>query len=263
MDDFPDDDSNTSQIERDFNDAANYVQQIVAKLDKSALLEFYGLYKQSTIGKCDTPKPGMFGLQAKAKWNAWNQLADMTKEAAQLAYVSKLTDLYPNWNERAAAAADGRNSSKPKSEQWASVSIPQIMDDDLMADIAEADKTCLDFVKDGNVEALRQWLDSAGADEIKPHLSVVDETGLAMLHWAADRGQADVLKLLLEHGVEVNIVDNEGQTALHYAAMVGHVECVRILCEFKANRTLRDAEGHTCLDVAEDAEIVALLKSDL
>lgn len=251
-----------TQIETDFNAAANYVQKVVAQLDKSLLLEFYGLYKQSMIGKCDTPKPGMFGLQAKAKWNAWNQLGDMPKNAAQLAYISKLTDLYPDWNKGAATAA-GTGAAKPKSEQWVSVSVPQIQAEDMVADVAEADKTCLDFVKDGNVEALRLRLDAAGSDRIKPHLSALDDTGLAMLHWAADRGNAAVLQLLLEHGVEVNIVDNEGQTAMHYAAMVGHLECVRVLLRFDADLTIRDAEGQTCVDVAEDAEIVALLKSVL
>ena len=45
----------------------------------------YALYKQATIGDCNTPAPGMFSftvglqllasqLQEKAKWNAWNNL---------------------------------------------------------------------------------------------------------------------------------------------------------------------------------------------
>ena len=31
-------------------------------------LEFYGLYKQATSGKCSTSRPGMFDFAGRAKW---------------------------------------------------------------------------------------------------------------------------------------------------------------------------------------------------
>lgn len=34
---------------------------------------------QSTIGKCNAPKPGMMDFVGKAKWEAWNGLGDMSQ----------------------------------------------------------------------------------------------------------------------------------------------------------------------------------------
>ena len=51
-------------------------------------LNMYSLYKVATMGKCDTAKPGMFNMTAKAKWNAWNDQGDKTKEDAQTEYVA-------------------------------------------------------------------------------------------------------------------------------------------------------------------------------
>ena len=36
-------------------------------------------YLQATIGKCNTPKPGMMDLVGKYKWNAWNDLGNMSQ----------------------------------------------------------------------------------------------------------------------------------------------------------------------------------------
>lgn len=246
-------DDETSEIEQDFNEAAKFLQSIVSELDEAVLLEFYGLYKQATVGKCDTPKPGIFSIKAKTKWNAWNSLGDMTKENAMIVYVNKMNDLKPEWQ------INGGNSNKKG--QWMSVSQPQIIEDDAdLEDVAEADKTCFDYVKEGNVEKLLEMLDASASDATKPHLSSQDETGLALIHWAADRGNKLVLEVLLHHEVDVNAVDTEGQTALHYAASVGHIECVETLVKFGADRTIKDVQGQTCVDVAESVAIADILK---
>lgn len=255
MSDPLDIDDTVEVVEQDFNEAAQFLQSIVAELDEAVLLEFYGLYKQATVGKCDTPKPGIFSIKAKTKWNAWNRLGDMTKANAMIIYVNKMSSLKPEWQNTAA------NSSKKKQGQWMSVSQPQIMPEDAdLEDVAEADKTCFDYVKDGNVEKLLEMLDACATNATKPHLSAKDELGLALIHWAADRGNKIILEVLLQHGVDVNAVDMEGQTALHYAASVGHVECVEILLKFYADRTIKDVDGHTCVDVAESVAIADLLR---
>lgn len=62
-------------------------------------LEFYKYYKQATLGKNTTEKPGMFSFVAKAKWNAWNDLGDMSKEDAKKNYVASLDKLAPEWKD--------------------------------------------------------------------------------------------------------------------------------------------------------------------
>ncbi len=57
-----------------------------------------------------------------------------------------------------------------------------------------------------------------------------DETGWTALHWAAFRGWADVVQLLLARkGIEVNQSDSDGATALILASGKGFVEVVRLL----------------------------------
>jgi ankyrin repeat protein len=42
-------------------------------------------------------------------------------------------------------------------------------------------------------------------------------------------GKAEIAKLLLDHGLDVNVTDGEGRTPLHLAAAKGHDRVVRLL----------------------------------
>ena len=50
-------------------------------------LTAYALFKQATVGDCDTTRPGMFDLKGKAKWDAWDGKKGMSKEDAMQAYA--------------------------------------------------------------------------------------------------------------------------------------------------------------------------------
>lgn len=52
-------------------------------------LKFYGLFKQATVGKVNTKRPGMLDFVGKAKWDAWNALGDMSAEEAMEQYVEE------------------------------------------------------------------------------------------------------------------------------------------------------------------------------
>ncbi|XP_072169742.1 enoyl-CoA delta isomerase 2-like [Diadema setosum] len=56
-------------------------------------LQIYALFKQATVGKCNTPKPGAFDFVGKAKWTAWTDLGDMTQEQAKDKYVDLVNNL--------------------------------------------------------------------------------------------------------------------------------------------------------------------------
>ena len=56
-------------------------------------LEFYSLYKQGTIGDCNTSRPGMFDLVGRYKWDAWNSRKSMTCEEAKAAYFVKVEQM--------------------------------------------------------------------------------------------------------------------------------------------------------------------------
>ena len=53
-------------------------------------LEFYGLFKQATVGDTNTERPGMFDLKGKAKWDAWKAKEGMSQDDAKEAYIAKV-----------------------------------------------------------------------------------------------------------------------------------------------------------------------------
>jgi ankyrin repeat protein len=58
------------------------------------------------------------------------------------------------------------------------------------------------------------------------------------LHFAAEHGHAEVARVLLEHGADIEAKHIE--TSLHYAAKRGHEEVVRVLLEHGADVEARD-----------------------
>ncbi|KAL3441180.1 hypothetical protein BJX65DRAFT_314065 [Aspergillus insuetus] len=50
-----------------------------------------------------------------------------------------------------------------------------------------------------------------------------DQGRQSSLLYAAERGKIDAVRLLLEHGAQVNYTDNGGHTALNYATTAGHL----------------------------------------
>lgn len=245
MSDFEDD---SSELEQQFGAAAKHLERLVAQLDQTVLLRFYGLYKQATVGACNVPKPGLFALQAKAKWYAWNELGAMDGEEAMRRYVQQMDELQPGWLAAAAPTAGGSGAGAAAS--WVAVSRPSADPGDALDD---AQKTVVDYVKEGNRQRTEELLPAVA------NVNALDADGLALIHWAADRGCAEVLDAVLRGGADVDARDAGGQTALHYACSVGHAECVRRLVAAGATRTAVDGDGVTCAEVAASDEIRALL----
>jgi ankyrin repeat protein len=77
-----------------------------------------------------------------------------------------------------------------------------------------------------------------------------DPGGATPLIWAADAGNAKIIRLLAGYGAEVNARDNQGAGALMWAAYRGNAAAVRSLIEAGADINARDAEGHTPLMAA-------------
>lgn len=72
-----------STLEEKFRIAAEGIRKGNGdKISNEEKLEVYKYFKQGDKGKNTTPKPGMFDMKGKAKWNAWNELGDMSKEEA-------------------------------------------------------------------------------------------------------------------------------------------------------------------------------------
>ena len=70
------------------------------------------------------------------------------------------------------------------------------------------------------------------------------------LHIAAQSGNAEIVKLLLEHGAEVDAKNKYGESALHVAARSGNAEIVELLLTHGADLTLSNNANFTALDIA-------------
>ncbi|XP_067139136.1 acyl-CoA-binding protein [Centruroides vittatus] len=80
-------------LDESFNKAAEDVKNLKSRPTDQELLELYALYKQATVGDCNTSRPGMLDLKGKAKWEAWNGKKGMSQNDAKEAYVKYANEL--------------------------------------------------------------------------------------------------------------------------------------------------------------------------
>ena len=178
-------------------------------------LQCYGLFKQSTVGPCNVPQPGLIDLIARAKWTAWSTLGDMPKLEAQAQYLALIQSLQASLPTDGAlpASSSSDNSarlggpvlSRPIAETNDQEYVPQMHP--LIEAVMKLDTT-LETVK----EEITKVTDSFQLNEI-----VDTTTGWTALHWAVDRGDRDIIAALLNAGASPNVVDQDGQSALDVA----------------------------------------------
>ncbi|KAH7291996.1 hypothetical protein KP509_29G046000 [Ceratopteris richardii] len=80
-------------IAEDFEKASKDALDLPATTTDGDKLILYGLFKQATVGDCNTSRPGFLDLKGKAKWDAWNALKGKSKEEAMQDYITKVTQL--------------------------------------------------------------------------------------------------------------------------------------------------------------------------
>ncbi|XP_048861801.1 protein phosphatase 1 regulatory subunit 12A isoform X5 [Brienomyrus brachyistius] len=93
----------------------------------------------------------------------------------------------------------------------------------------------------------RQWLNSGHITDVRHAKS-----GGTAIHVAAAKGYAEVLKLLIQAGYDVNIKDFDGWTPLHAAAHWAKEEACRILVENLCDIDTVNKVGQTAFDVADE-----------
>lgn len=69
----------------------------ISRIDSDAKMQLYGLHKVVIEGPCSVPSPMALKVSARAKWNAWQQLGDMSREEAMEQYISLLSRSIPGW----------------------------------------------------------------------------------------------------------------------------------------------------------------------
>lgn len=237
-------DASISEIDcsPDFQEAAKCLKSITIS-DTGTLLRLYGLYKRSTKGLPQGSAP--WQPTERAKWNAWNDCRDITKQEAEALYIDMVKTLK---NSSHANTPSKKVSMGPKvSKMMMPVDIDEPPADD--ATLALYNDIKNDFTT--LFEALER-------DPSIIHAK--DEEGRSLLHWAVDANNLDATVILVERGADLNLKDSDGFSPLGYAASEDLIEIASYL--FKSGASVELAgPTQSAIDLTADETLKALFSN--
>ena len=119
-----------------------------------------------------------------------------------------------------------------------------------MSDVSSSSPTGYlhNLCRHGNVTAIRPFLQ--GIVDTRQLEERVGFLGYTPLHEATNRGQTNVVRLLLFYGADPNAKANGFYTPLHIAASMDNVSCVEELLKHDADITCKDEFGKTPYETA-------------
>ncbi|KAK6982556.1 enoyl-CoA delta isomerase 2 mitochondrial [Biomphalaria glabrata] len=85
--------ANFPSFDKEFEKAKERLNSLKEDPGNEAKLKLYALFKQATVGQCNTPKPGLMDFVGGVKWKAWKDLGNITQDDAQKAYISLVNEL--------------------------------------------------------------------------------------------------------------------------------------------------------------------------
>lgn len=226
-----------------FVEAAEAARKVQG-LDNDTQLQLYGLYKQSTVGDVKTPKPSFIDMVGRAKWAAWKEFEGFPMDAAARAYVYLVTHMLPK-TKNGTSSNTGSSTGSGSGNGGESSSIGGSIFDGMgvtMSSLAAADmqaasgqawregEALFKAVVEGDVDAVRLLLGTEGCV-----VNARDASLMTPLHFAADRGHAPIVTLLLQHGADAAARDQDGQLPVTIAGVCEHDDVVRLLLEHSAS----------------------------
>lgn len=103
----------------------------------------------------------------------------------------------------------------------------------------------ISLVKRGELEALKI---SLLAEDV--NVEIRDEDGLTLLHYAAKNNHREMVKILIEHGCDIDSPNNQGDTPLLMTVKAGNQKIAETLLAKGADCKKKDINGHDVLDIA-------------
>ena len=101
----------------------------------------------------------------------------------------------------------------------------------------------------GNVNVARELLNVEAGRQLNETKQPLNDTPM---HLAARRKDANMVKVLIEAGAQVDLQNKEGQTVLHLASIMGDEPTVRVLFLARANANVVDNEDRAPIHLAAE-----------
>ncbi|XP_068650499.1 acyl-CoA-binding protein-like [Aristolochia californica] len=80
-------------LKEDFEEHAQKAKTLPESTSNENKLTLYALFKQATVGPLNTPRPGVFSVKERAKWDAWKTVGAKSAEDAMSDYITKVKQL--------------------------------------------------------------------------------------------------------------------------------------------------------------------------
>ncbi|KAF9452413.1 ACBP-domain-containing protein [Macrolepiota fuliginosa MF-IS2] len=94
-------------IDAQFDRAVEIVQGLPKtgpiQTDYEEKLQMYSLYKQATVGNVKSPRPGIWDMLGRAKWDAWAKHKDLDSYEAKWLYVEALLKVLRRYSDKTMA----------------------------------------------------------------------------------------------------------------------------------------------------------------
>ncbi|KAF8807305.1 ankyrin [Phlegmacium glaucopus] len=225
-----------------FQNAASYLSSSpsLSKVSSAAKLELYGLFKYITSSKMpSTDRPSIFDLTGRAKWDAWAATGKQYQDPAEaekryleiaqtLGWTRSTTETQvqnvPSSSASEGAWDDDDDNDTPEASNsgggglgW-SVSV-------MMPPPSTIDKSIHGLALSNDVLGLTTLLEQRPETE----LDALDEFGYTPLHLACDRGNIDIVRLLLKKGADHSLKDSDNLSPIELAKEAGQSEIEAIL----------------------------------
>ena len=104
-------------------------------------------------------------------------------------------------------------------------------------------------IEAGNSNVCRELLSVDPGRQLSQTKQPLNDTAM---HLAARRKDANLAKVLIEAGAQVDLQNKEGQTVLHLASIMGDDNMVRVLFMARANANLQDNEDRAPIHLAAE-----------
>jgi len=234
--------STNYELSSTFQNAAAYLSSAssLTRVSAAVKLELYGLFKYLTSSRLPTSsRPSIFDMTARAKWDAWARAGKGYEqpEEVEKRYLEIARTL--GWTEQ--TKLDAKEDSTPPTSSnyddlWDEDGGPSSKTSGAGGGMGLSVSSMVPPPKvvDSSIHGLALADDISGLTTLldrypETDLNALDEFGYAPIHLACDRGNVEIVKLLLTRGADRNIKDPDNLTPLELSKEAGHPDIEYLL----------------------------------